>query len=366
LPFVVPLLPLAAGWFACQDPFADTREELDGDRILAVRALAEPAAEGAGTVLRPSAILVQEGRMWSDRPAELRWAWLEPSALPGASTFDLPAAEGPAPVLEAPASDATLALQVTFASGAVREATLDVPAGGAPPLLGGRSAEIDVAILPDLPPLTATPETLARDARADATALPATFVQPGAWARFRLALDGEPPPELRTRWVRRGPGTLLALDALTTDYAPAELFIDDLEIEEATPIEPGPLTLAAVLVNDLGAVDAVWLDVGAGAPLPAGLHTAGGHFMPATSEAASETTGAGRVRATLVADDEAPWGLRAEDIAPVVEPLPAVDPFGTEGLACEGASGPFEPRWLAEARCTRTQVVGATVVVETR
>ena len=75
---------------------------------------------------------------------------------------------------------------------------------------------------------------------------------------------------------------------------------------------------------------------------------------------------AGPVRATLVADDAAPTGIGLQD--PVaVDPteLPDVDPYGTEALPCTSAvSGPFDPSWLVDQRCSRAQIVGATVVIE--
>jgi len=86
----------------------------------------------------------------------------------------------------------------------------------------------------------------------------------------------------------------------------------------------------------------------------------GGRWLGVNSEA----PGSALVRATLVADDDAPTGLHLED---ELDPgdLPADDPYGTEALPCTvPVSGPFDPSWLVDGTCLRSQVDGATVVLE--
>jgi hypothetical protein len=162
-----------------------------------------------------------------------------------------------------------------------------------------------------------------------------------------------------------GRGTFLELDNQRTDWAAGDLVLDDLEIEEATPIEPGVFTVLALAVDgaagNVARAQEHWLG-----PAEVGFVTAG-RWLSADAEVAD----ASWIRATLAADDMSPTGLALVDVTALdtAPDLTGDDPWQTASLSCAGLStedrsAPFSPSWLFDSRCTRDDVVGATVILE--
>lgn len=337
------MLVVLLGLLGCQAPFGEARQRLSGDRIAAITLAHEPDGR-----VRPAAWAVVQGRPWADEEPELLWSWLPEGISPDAP----PAAPivGAWPTLARPATASVprLRLEARFASGEVSIATIDVPESGLPTLAG-----LDLAVLPDRPLADATAANLARDARLAEPAEPTEAVPVGTWAR--LAVRSSPPEGTRVRWMATA-GTVLELDAASTDWAPADLVLDDLDVEEAAPLEPGVVTVLALAVDGRGGNVAVARDVVVG-PLGAGIPVAG-RWIPGEGLAPDTV---GWIRGRLAADDASPTGLRLEDATPVDPPT---DSFGTEALGCAGPTpGPFDPSWLLDGRCARADVVGADVVV---
>lgn len=337
---------LVAALTACQEPFGADRHDLVADRIAAVTA----AARGSELVLHPW--LVVDGRPWSDAAPDVRWYNLDPED-PDVDVIapETATALAVGPVATVPRTGAW-GLIVRFPSGAEARAQL-VTSPSALPLVG--AARLQVGLL-DLDFDEATEEELALDARRGLSAEPVTgtpSVPAGRWSRLSLGWDAVPPDLDRVRWMstsRRS--TFLELDAGTTDWATGELVLDDLEIEEATPLSPGPTTALALAVSTGGLHQAFAADIWVGDPEP-GVITRGRWL--GTAAAGAVLTG------TLVADDEAPTGLRLQDAVA----SDSVEDWGTDALPCHVAvSGPFDPSWLFDGSCSRAQVVGQRVSVE--
>jgi hypothetical protein len=337
------MLVVLLGLVGCQAPFGEARQRLAGDRVAAITLSHE--ADG---VVRPAAWTVVEGRPWADEPPELMWSWLPDGVSPDTPPAAPVVGAWPALTRPATASVPRLRLEARFASGEVSIAVIDVPEAGLPPLDG-----LDLALLPGRPLADATETELARDARLAEPAEPADAVPVGTWAR--LAVRSPPPDGTRVRWMATA-GTVLELDATSTDWAPADLVLDDLDVEEATPLESGVVTVLALAVDGRGGNVAAARDVPVGRP-GAGMPVSG-RWLPGDG-LSPETVGWFRGR--LAADDASPTGLRLDDATPVDPPAGA---YGTETLACAGPTpGPFDPTWLLDGRCTRADVVGADVVV---
>jgi hypothetical protein len=325
---------LVLALLACQEPFGTDRHDLVGYRIAAV------AAPVDGGIVRPRAAIVHDGRLWSDEPVPMRWSWVsDPEEAPGELI-----AEGPAP--EIPLQDGWLALEADFPDGTdvavVEVESAEAVAIGAITLSTVELSVDDVTAL-----------QLAQDSRAGLDATAADFVPPGGFARLEAAVTG---PEPMLRWMASG-GAWFELDRTTADWAAGDLRVDDDEVIRGETLADGPVTVLALALGTTGNNDFHAREIWVGAP-PEGFYTASQRWL------ASRVPGP--VRAKLIADDAAPTGLALEE-AVAVDPadLPDVDPYGTEALPCAvPVSGPFDPSWLADQRCARSQVVGATVVIE--
>jgi hypothetical protein len=322
---------------ACQAPFGEDRHDLVGDRITAVAT--RPVAGGT----QAEVALVVDGALWTDVAIAERWY-----AAADADAVDPeapPDAEGPLATLPTPVTDWTLV--VTFPSGAERRAVLRLPEGGAaampaPPLsFGTLDLDFDAA----------TPEQLSVDGRSDLAATPSEAIASGAWARVTAWPAGPPDNLDRVRWTSTAqPSTFLELDRTTTDWATGTLILDDLEIEEATPMSPGVVTLLALAVDGAGGNGLGAIDIAVGAVDAPTVRVAGRLLGVELAPSAALLQG------TLEADDTLPSGLRLADAVAVAAPAAAA-------LPC--ADGPlFDPSWLLTRRCLRAEVVGATVTVQ--
>ena len=121
----------------------------------------------------------------------------------------------------------------------------------------------------------------------------------------------------------------------------------------------GPRTLLALALDPAEAGANSWLthDLWVG-EAPTGVRTTSGRWLATDAAAAGPF-----VQGTLTAADDHPTGVQLTAVGPADA---ETDP-GTAGLPCATpVSGPFEPDWLLEQRCTRQDVLGATVVVAIR
>lgn len=346
------LLILQAG---CQQPFPVDRHDLVEDRIAGVQ------VQRGDDALEAVSWLVVDGRPWADDAPLIRWFLLDPSTADAAvraiEPFDVADAEGPRAVLPRPDADAVLGLVVDFPSGHTERALLDLPASApAPP----PPVDVSLATHPDwdLDPKVTTADVLALEARRDAIVEVADRLAPGAWGRLSLTFDGLDtdlvPDGVTTRWMATG-GTFLELDDATTDWAAAEMTLDDLEIEDATALSDGFVTGLVLAIDGQGANAGLAFEIPVGDIGPA--LRIGARWLPVDTALPATVSWA---RGTLVADDTSPAGLRLT--SPSALTPEDVDDALT-ALPCEGAPALFTPDLLFQARCTRDALDGLPVVV---
>ncbi|MCO4747706.1 MAG: hypothetical protein KC912_23115 [Proteobacteria bacterium] len=325
---------------ACQTPFGADRHDLTGDRVAAVSV--QPSGGVAGDVLVPRLALVTDGRAWSDELPPLLWSFV-PEGDDDAALSVEPgeAGSGAAPALEL-GEDRRLVLSVQWPSGERRH-VVDIPETGEPPELGA----IDWAVIEDTRATELVGSDVSSEERRSWSSATASSVPTDGIARLTAATESP------VRWMVTG-GDLLELEANVTDWFPGSVTVNDFEIEEAEGGEQGFETVVALAVGDSAVWRAVDVPVGEDAPV---LVTPSGRVLPVDAEVVS-----GRVQGILRADDSAPAGVRLEVLGPVDD---SVD-VGTADLCAVDHSGPFDPDWLLDGTCLRTEVVDATVVVEAR
>lgn len=343
-----------AAQLACQEPFGTDRHDLTAERVFGLVS----ERSGDEVTLRP--LLVVDGRMWSDTPVALSWAWVQPEqSLDDA--LATPIAESPSLRFTVADVDRTLALRVRYDTGELDDTVLAVPAGGPTPL--PRVRALDLAVHPQWRLSTPTEDDLARDARLALDPTPAAELPSNGWARLTAQFDSDELSALqRVRWMGLGSrGTFLELDRTRTDWAAGDLLLDDLEIEEATRSPDGLVTLVALAIDHAGGNRALVTERWLGQPGDGGLWVEG-RWMTAEVLAAPGAL----IRATLRPDDAAPTGLHLDDVQTLTaSDLSDDDPFGTETLPCnEPVLGAFDPMWLVDGRCSRAQVIDATVVLK--
>lgn len=342
---LVPALLLLA---ACQEPFGTDRHDLVGFRVAAVR------VEAVDDSLTAHAALVVDGKVWSDDRVALSWHLTDDLATDTIAALELDdaVAYGPAATVDRWAGRDGLAL-VAVSDDIVYRAVIDLKDTIGPAPTPTRLETFDLGLALDTVEAPAL-ELEARRALEESDV--ADAVDAGAFTRIRADVASE----VRVRWMSTAPtGTFLELDRHTTDWVAGELLIDDDEIEERRADVDGPRTVLALALDPTEGGANAWLahDLWVGQP-PAGVRTTSGRWL------ATDTAVAGPfVQATLAAADDHPTGLQlvgATDVDPDTD-------FGTDALPCAvPVTGPFDPDWLLEQRCTRTDVLGATVVVQVR
>lgn len=249
------LLPLLA---ACQEPFGTDRRDIVADRILAVSGTRD------GDVVRPSAALAVDGRLWSDAPVVLSWATAasEDDALSATERR-----EGADAELILADDDAWLSLRATFPSG---------------------TELVAVRPLASLPSPAVPSLGLARSYDSGST------------------LDLELADTDRARFATvAGRGTLLPQTDTRTELLLAEQTLDDGEVIATEPLSDGVLTVFALALDDDSAWRATDLWVGSA---PSGLWL-DDRFLPSALALPS-----GPHDILLTADDEAPCGLVVADV----------------------------------------------------
>ena len=140
-------------------------------------------------------------------------------------------------------------------------------------------------------------------------------------------------PDLHARWMATG-GRFSELDALSTDWKP--------------PSDAYEETVLTLVLDDLGhsawAITDLLSD-----PDPLAGAWIGARWIPSDIPLAP-----GTFQAVLTRDDQASAGVRVAS-AELAEAVPPI---------CTGSvSGPFDPRWLADGRCLRSEVVDVPLLL---
>lgn len=341
---------------ACFAPFPNDRHDLVDFRIVGVQV--SDAAPGPGEVLTAKALVYGGGGFYHDQLPTLVWRLGE---------LEL---EGPVVQIVTPAESGVwdLELVATHADGVLQEqAVLPISVGEGqqpvtPPILPGIQRGVVEF------PLDAAAEAYGLATRVELdTASGRGGVMPGQAARLRLPLE-DPDGRYQARWMSAGGlGSFLELDALTVDWLPATLFLDeeDGEIEVGEVLEPGLYAVAALVIDGMGSASWAFLDVAYDTEPFSGFD--GANFWVEHDgrllEMASPPLESGMVEVKLVQDDESPWGVGLRGAQPVA-------PWSTEttsdnlSIPCEHpipARGPFRLDWIAEGLCSRQAVLGQRV-----
>ena len=316
------LLGLSASLLpACDANFSAQRANLDGPRI---------AALGVQDGVAQAAVWSGQGLYHDEAPA-LRW-FLDGLLLGSGHEVAVPA-EGERLTLELTMPDDTQLL-----------------------------AEVGVAsILPELALSRAewsgweTGADLALEARAPLGEPVDGGVASGSVTRLSLAPVEPAAREIsRIRWMTAfGQGKVLGAAVDAADFFPEEFVLEDGELSEVEPLGDGVYGLLALDLGESGDNRWLWIDA------PVGQDEAGwlrheGRLLPWTGGAPVAGLFAGTVRLT---EDLA--GVALDDLEQVE------DTDSQDLLACAPAGEPFRLAWLAEGRCTRPELDGARVVVET-
>jgi len=315
---------------ACQEPFGTDRHDLVGDRVVAIAV--DPPGGAPGTEVTARVALIVDGHPWADTAPTLEWHWLastDPRTLSAVDPADPADATGPTPTLTMPErpDPAALGLVASFPSGDVDRAFVELPLHTPDPT-------------PALQGLT--------------------FDPPGPWTpddhvtiTAQVADETNPP---MARWMTvGGRGTFLEQARTVTGWDAATIVRDKGEVVSDTPIDPGPVTFVVLAVDEAGGND-FRAEEGFVGDVSTGLWTTSGRWLGA--DRAPDTSGLWT--GTLVADDAAPTGLSLTDLVDVPDATPIVD-----APPC-GPAAPFDPTWLLQGRCLRSDVVGRTVTVEVR
>ena len=343
----------AAGCFA---PVPYDRHDLVDFRIVGVQV--SDAAPEPGAVITAKALVYGGDGFYHDALPTLAWSLGEQVG------------EGPLVDLAVPTEPGEweLGLVATHADGVLQEtAVLPLRVGlGLGPLPSPSLPAVQRAVI-ELP-LGSTAEAFTLDSRLGLDAAREAGPVTGQAARLRLPLD-DPDGRYRARWMSAGgQGTFMELDALTTDWVPADVLLDaeDLEVEVGEPIEPGLQGMAVLVIDEGGSTAWAFVDIpwdtepSSGSDGEEDWLEHDGRLSPGSWSPPGER---GLVEATLQRDDESPWGLTLRNIQPT-EPWTGGDPLDNLSIPCEHpipARGPFQLDWIAEGLCSREAVEGLRV-----
>lgn len=272
-----------------------------------------------------------DSTLWSDEPVELAWGWVDDVG----DGWDLEDAVGSGPAPTLPIEADRLALIARWEG---QEARAELPIDDRPlvrPPLHAASLPWAASTVPSLE---------LEDRRAWTAGDGIDRIEPNGLARITVR---QLPDGARSRFMATR-GTLFELDAATTDWVAGDLTVDEDVIEVGPPLDDGPVTVLALLLDAAGGFGAT--DLWVGEP-PAGSRVHG-RFLPGGLDVPYV--------GTLAADDESPTGLRVDDARPATD----ADVWEASTLDCIGVSGPFDPDWLLDQRCSRNGLVGRTVYVE--
>jgi len=253
-----------------------------------------------GDPVHVSAAIVSDGHLWSHLPVELHWHWL-------AETYDLAEFDGTDPSLAdaiGPSPDLTLPdhtrlLGLVAVGESTYRAVIEIPE------VERRMPGVYIAGGPS------------RMQTRETTALTATF-------------KGPPTVGAHARWMGTA-GTFSELDAMTTDWK--------------APKNDGTATLLTLVLDDEGRTQWAATDLHVGNP---GLGIwIGNRWIPSDVEIPP-----GSYDVEFAPDNLAPSGVRI---------LSTGTPTDTEPACTAIVEGPFDPRWVADGRCSRQQLIGTPV-----
>ncbi len=300
----------------CQEPFSEDRHDLASFRIAGVSGL--PASDGS-TTLRAA--------LWSGEGA---WHGVAPTL---AWTSGEQAAEGQGAALVA---DGAVDLVAASPSGE-ETAALEWSEPGQPPAIRGfqrRAVDLDISAIatPVADRLAVTP--------GDDTPIPA-----GSAVRIELDVD----EGVTVHWMATG-GQFAELDPTSADWFAGTAVLDDNEVESTTTVDAGVYTLLALALDGAGNNSWMWIDVAVDPP--GQLAYVAGRILPASGAA-----GVGFFEATVV-EAATTAGIDLGEVVAVS------DPSASPAL-CGGPAGTaFDFAPMVEGWCARSDVIGATVVIE--
>ncbi len=343
---------LCSGCFA---PFSHDRHDLVDFRIVGVQV--SDAAPAPGAAIQAKALVYGGDGFYHDALPSLVWSLGEQRA------------EGPVVELRAPDQEGSweLELVATHADGQLEErAVLGIQVGeGLDPIRPPALPPVERAVV-DLA-LDSPPEDMLLAARQQLEPRAESAVAEGQAARLRVPLE-DPEGRYQARWMSAGgQGTFLELDALSTDWFPAELFLEeeDVELEVGEALEAGMVGMAVLIIDGLGSTAWAFVDTPYDVAPEVGLDGPehwlehAGRIVPALSPG----TEAAIFELTLERDDDSPWGLRFRD-PEVYVPWTGSTAGDNLAIPCEHPippRGPFQLDWLAEGLCSREAVLGQRV-----
>jgi len=231
-------------------------------------------------------------------------------------------------------------------------------------------ARVDLADPPEAPTLERYAVSLGDDlslaARQAATAEAVDDVAPAGSAE-RLALSWtDAAADLESHWmIQEGRGSLLEEDRFAADVLDETLAWDDGELIDRQPVDAGISPTLALAYDGAGSNRWIWFDAAIGIDTPMIRHE--GRLFPLSQDDGADVVVAARQVGWLLAtlsstDDALGVALTQAEALPASDEGPDLSLQST--LSCAPADQPFRMAWLAEGRCTRADVDGATVVLE--
>lgn len=236
---------------------------------------------------------------------------------------------------------------------------------------GTLAATVDLAAPPDEPALERYAVDLGDDlsltARQAAAAEAVDDVAPaGSAERLALSWSGTQAEGLESHWmIQEDRGSLLEEDSFAADVLDEALTWDDGEVTDRQPVDAGVSPALALIYDGAGSNRWVWFDAAIGIDTPLIRHE--GRLLPLSQDDGADVVTAARQSGWLLttlsrSDDALGVALTQAEALPAVDEGPDLSLQST--LSCAPADQPFRMAWLAEGRCTRDDLDGATVVLE--
>lgn len=327
LPTFALLLALPLG---CQAPFAEDRRDLASFRIAGINA----NTDASGSTQLRAAVWSGLGA-WHDIPPDLVWADAKDPTVTATGQAASIAVTLPGAV------DLTAISADDSAISGSESARLDLQSGGVTPLVDGFSrAAVDLDISQIGDPISD------RMALAPGEDVP---IPAGGAARLSLEVaDG-----LNVHWMATG-GQFAELDYRTTDwFAGTAVFDTENTVETTTTAEPGIYTLLALVYDGVGNNTWFWLDVAVDVDGP--LVYTNGRILLSDSADDGGSQGPFSVE---IAEADSTAGFTLAAVALVDDASASPELCGT------GAGVPFDFGPMAEGWCSRSDMIGQTVVLD--
>lgn len=302
---------------SCQDPFPEDRHDLLSFRIAAM------GASWDGSLLHPYVLISGDQGFFHDTPPQLSWQLGDQTATGARPTFQ---------------TDFPAELSLTAVSGSFSEqAVLTMAAPPAPPSLSAWSRKaVDLALEDAL----LSPDERQREGEDGP-------ISPGGAAEISLSFNGGG----TIRWMGTG-GELVEMDAQRSNWFAGNFLIDDGELLDSRSIDPGIYPLVGLSLDGQGGNSWALVDVAVGEVQA----IASDGRLIATD---APFSGEGLIVGTFNADDSVS-GFHLSNLSPASSPtdVPAV---------CQQEEGTlFDPAWLVEGLCGRTELEGQQVILQAR